>query len=54
MFEDERERQLHEVYINKARQVDQEFRGGQPGIVVWAVERKLVAFPQVEARREVK
>ena len=29
MFKVERERQLHEEYIDKALQVDHEFRGGQ-------------------------
>ena len=44
---DKRGEQLHQEYVVKARKVDQEHGGVQPGDV-GGVERKLLTFPEVE------
>ena len=45
---DKRADQLHQEYVDKAKNVDQKFGGAQPGEVGRRVEAKLSTFPKVE------
>ena len=44
---DKRAAQLHEEYVGKARNADQQHGGAQPG-QIGRVEAKLLSFPEVE------